>query len=298
MTDEVVFLMGKAHEQAEDFRAAEKLYARYANSAKQPSRRIKVLVRLAVARVELGDEAGARDALERAVSQHKTHLRQLDERGRYFGARAHFLQAQRILNEFEQIKVEGDVKQLSARLKRKAELLKRASAALLDTAKLGVAEWTTASLYQVGSIYESFAKSLVNSPAPANLTAEQAEEYRMQIDEFVVPIEEKSIEAYESGYQKALDLGIFNAWTAKMREALGRLNTEMYPPLTEVGFRLRSESGSRLPQLISTTRRNPEGQSQEYLMGAPAAPATKAAAAPGNSKPDVPARVSVSQERR
>ena len=280
MTDEVTFLMGKAHEQAEDWRSAQTLYARYASSAKSPSRRVEALVRLAVARVELGDEPGAREALDRAVSQHKTHLRALDDRGKYFGARAHFMQAERILAEFEQIKVEGDVKQLSSRLKRKADLLKRASAALLDTAKLGVAEWTTASLYQVGSIYESFAKSLVNSPSPPNLTAEQAEEYRMQIDEFVVPIEEKSIEAYESGWNKALELGIFNAWTAKMREALGRLNGEMFPPLSEVGFRLRAEDSGPLPQLIASTRRTDAGASREYLMAAPApAAATPRAAA-------------------
>jgi tetratricopeptide (TPR) repeat protein len=292
-SDEATFLMGKAHEQAEDWRAAERLYARYASTAKLPSRRIEALVRLAVARVELGDEPGARDALERAVKEHKLHQRALDDRGRYFGARAHFMHAQRILAEFEQIKIEGDVKQLSGRLKRKADLLKRASSALLDTAKLGVAEWTTASLYQVGSIYESFARSLVNSPAPENLTPEQAEAYRMQIDEFVVPIEEKSIEAYESGYQKALELGIFNAWTAKMREALGRLNTEMYPPLSEVGFRLRTEGAGRLPGLIATTRRTDTGKSQDYLIAAPAASPT-----PSSQAPSRPARDRVSQVGR
>jgi hypothetical protein len=190
------------------------------------------------------------------------------------------MQAQRILAEFEQIKIEGDASKLAQRLKRKADLLKRASSALLDTAKLGVAEWTTASLYQVGSIYESFAKALVNSPAPSGLSPEQAEEYRMQIDEFIVPIEEKSIEAYESGYRKALDLGIFNAWTAKMREALGRLNTEMYPPLSEVGFKLRSEASGRMPRLIPATRRTEGGQSQDYLM-APPAPASPVRAEPG-----------------
>ncbi len=268
-TDEVTFLMGKAHEQAEDWRAAQALYARYASSAKLASRRIEALVRLAVARVELGDEKGARDALERAVAQHKTYQRTLDERGKYFGARTHFMQAQRILAEFEQIKIEGDVKLLGQRLKRKAELLKRASTALLDTAKLGVAEWTTASLYQVGSMYESFAQALMSSPAPSTLSAEQAEEYRMQIDEFVVPIEEKSIEAYESGWLKALELGIFNAWTAKMREALGRLNTEMYPPLSEVGFRLRTEGGRTLPKLIPSTRRTVAGKSEDFLIAAP-----------------------------
>jgi outer membrane protein assembly factor BamD (BamD/ComL family) len=269
LADEVTFLMGKAHEHAQDWRSAQTLYARYSASAKLPSRRIEALVRLAVTRVELGDEGGARDALDRAVREHKAHRRALDDRGRYFGARAHFMLAERVLAEFEQIKIEGDVKQLSQRLARKADLLKRASAALLETAKLGVAEWTTASLYQVGSIYESFARALVNSPAPANLTPEQAEQYRTQIDEFVVPIEEKSIEAYESGWNKALELGIFNAWTAKMREALGRLNTEMYPPLAEVGFKLRSEAGTRLPELIATTRRTSSGQSQQYLIAAP-----------------------------
>jgi cellulose synthase operon protein C len=269
-SDEVTFLMGKAHEQAEDWRAAEALYSRYAAGAKLPSRRIESLVRLAVARVELEDERGAREALERAVQQHKTYLRTLDDRGKYFGARAHFMQAERVLSEFEQIKIEGDVKLLGQRLKKKADLLKRASTAFLETAKLGVAEWTTASLYEVGSIYESFAQSLMNSPAPPTLSAEQAEDYRTQIDEFVVPIEEKSIEAYESGWLKAQELGIFNAWTAKMREALGRLDTEVYPPLSEVGFRLRSEGGGRLPDLIPATRRSDAGKSLEFLIAAPA----------------------------
>ncbi|MEY2936402.1 MAG: hypothetical protein RL033_7151 [Pseudomonadota bacterium] len=268
--DEVTFLMGKAHEQAEDWRAARNLYQRYATSAKLPSRRIEASVRLAVACVELGDERGARDALERAIKEHKANARALDDRGKYFGARAHFMQAQRTLAEFEEIKIEGDVKQLGQRLKRKAELLKKASTALIDTAKLGVAEWTTASLYQVGFIYESFAKSLSGSPPPPNLTAEQADEYRQQIDEFVVPIEEKSIEAYESGWLKARELGIYNAWTAKMREALGRLNTEMYPPLSEIGFRLRSEGARRLPDLIPSTRRTEAGASRDFFMTSPA----------------------------
>ena len=51
----------------------------------------------------------------------------------------------------------------------------------------------------------------------------------VQPDVFVVPIEERSLDAYENGWKKAIDLGIYNQWTAKMREALGRLNAELYP---------------------------------------------------------------------
>jgi tetratricopeptide (TPR) repeat protein len=270
-SDEVTFLMGKAHENAEDWRSAAALYERYAESAKAPSRRIEALVRLALARVELGDEPKARDALAQAMKQHKTHQKSLDDRGKYFGAKAHYLAAQRILAEYEKIKIEGNADDLKRRLKSKAELLKRAATALLETAQLGVAEWTTAALYQVGFIYESFAQALLESPPPDTLTPEQREQYQMQIDEFVVPIEEKGLEAYESGWLKALDLGIYNAWTAKMREALGRLNTELYPPLREIGFELRSQGPRAFPQLIAGIRRGDNGSSQAYFISPPPA---------------------------
>jgi TolA-binding protein len=291
-SDEVTFLMGKAHENAEDWRSAASLYERYAQGAKLPSRRIEALVRLALARVELGDESGAKDALAQAMKQNKQSQKSLDDRGKYFGAKAHYLAAQRILAEFEKIKIEGDADDLKRRLKAKADLLKRAATALLETAQLGVAEWTTAALYQVGFIYESFAQALLNSPPPPSLTPEQREQYQMQIDEFVVPIEEKGLEAYESGWLKALDLGIYNAWTAKMREALGRLNTELYPPLREIGFELTSQGPRAFPGLIAGTRRGDNGSSQAYLITPPPAPKQKQKA------PAEPARSASAAEAR
>ena len=128
-------------------------------------------------------------------------------------------------------------------------------------AEIGAAEWTTAALYQIGVTYESFSKALLNSPPPANLNAEEKDLYQQSIDEFVVPIEERSLEAYESGWHKAIELGIFNSWTAKMREALGRLNSELYPPLKEQGFEIRSQGPAPLPPLIDATRRNTGGRS-------------------------------------
>ena len=148
--------------------------------------------------------------------------------------------------------------------------MKKAADTFLETAEMGVAEWTTAALYQIGVTYESFSKALLSSPPPSNLSAEQKDLYAQQIDEFVVPIEEKSLEAYESGWQKAIELGIFNQWTAKMREALGRLNTELYPPLKEVGFAIRSSGPSPLPPLIGAPRRSRDGRSTKYLVPAPA----------------------------
>jgi hypothetical protein len=176
------------------------------------------------------------------------------------------MQGEVILKKFQDVKIEGDVKQLKSRLKTKSELLKKAAETFLSTAEIGAAEWTTAALYQIGVTYESFSKALLNSPPPANLSADEKELYQQSIDEFVVPIEERSLEAYESGWHKAIELGIFNSWTAKMREALGRLNSELYPPLKEQGFEIRSQGPSQLPPLIDATRRGGGGRSDKFLL--------------------------------
>jgi tetratricopeptide (TPR) repeat protein len=271
--DEVTFLMGKAHEKAGKLKDAEKLYDRYSRSARSLDAQVEALVRLAI--VRKADERGASGSLDRAVQIYSQRKGQLGPRGKYWAAKARYMQGEAILARYEAVKIEGDVKQLKSRLKKKSELLKKAADAFLSTAEMGVAEWTTAALYQIGFTYESFTKALLTSPPPAGLSDADKELYTMSIEEFVVPIEERGLEAYESGWKKALELGIFNEWTAKMREALGRLNSELYPPLREIGFVLRSRGPLPLPPLIPGLRRSDKGQSQAYLM--PARPESNSA---------------------
>lgn len=270
---EVTFLMGKAHEKAEKWKDAEKVYARYANETRDPNAEIEALVRLAV--VRKGDAAGQARALKQAMDVHKLHKGQLSDSGKYFAAKARYMQGEAVLVKFEQVTIEGDVKQLKQRLKTKSNLLKQAAETFLDTSKMGVAEWTTASLYQIGFTYEAFSQALLNSPPPENLSADEKDLYSQAIDEFVIPIEESSLEAYESGWLKAVELGIFNSWTAKMREALGRLNSELYPPLSEIGFELRSKGPLPMPALIEGTRRGQQGQSEVFLIETPSGRAEK-----------------------
>jgi TolA-binding protein len=261
---EATFLMGKAHEAAEKWKDAERLYLSYATSAPNPSRRIEAWVRLALVRKD--DPRGRERALDEAMKVHGAYKQRLDDKGKYFAAQARYLAGTRYVAEFDTVTIEGDVKQLSSRLKKKSQLLKKAAEEFIEASKMGVAEWTTASLYQIGHTYESFSRSLLDSPPPQGLSQDDAELYRQSIDEFVVPIEERSIEAYESGWAKAVELGIFNEWTAKMRTALGRLSSEAYPPLEEVGFSVRSKGPLPLPPLVVGLRRKPDGTSAPYAM--------------------------------
>jgi cellulose synthase operon protein C len=271
--DEVVFLMGKAHEKAGKKKEAEALYDQYSKNARSVNGQIEALVRLAT--VKSDDERGAAAALDRAIHIYTQNKNRLSDSGKYYAAKARYMQGEAVLARYEAVKIEGDVKQLKARLKQKSELLKKAAETFLSTAEMGVAEWTTASLYQIGFTYESFSKALLGSPPPDKLSDQEKELYKESIDEFVVPIEERSLEAYESGWQKAIELGIFNSWTAKMREALGRLNAELYPPLKETGFKLRSRGSTAMPALIDGTRRTSTGGSEKFLIAPPAGKAEK-----------------------
>lgn len=260
--DEVVFLMGRAHQNAGRDRDAIDLYRKYlAKVPKNQDHRVQGYVLLAKALVKDNQAKQADEALKTAVTLGKQLKGHLGADGKYAAAQARYMQGERVLARFEEIKIEGDVKQLKTRLKQKAELLKEAATIFLDTVSFSVAEWSTAALYQIGHIYEAFAKSLRESPAPSNLSDADKELYNQQIEEFVVPIEEKSLDAYENGWKKAMELGIYNQWTAKMRDALGRLNAEMYPPFKEIGFEVRSEGPSPLPALIEAPKREkPKGK--------------------------------------
>ncbi|HWL88469.1 MAG TPA: tetratricopeptide repeat protein [Polyangiaceae bacterium] len=254
-SEEVVFLMGQAHQNAGRQREAADLYHRYLSKTKNPDRRVQGYVLLALAQIQANDERGAEDSLKQAVTLGKRYKGELGPEGRYAAARARYLQGERVLNKYDKIQIQGDTRQLSARLKEKAELLKEASTVFLDTVSLGVAEWTTAALYQIGYAYESFAKALREAPVPPHLSDPDKEAYSQKIEEFVVPMEERALDSYENGWKKALDIGIYNRWTAKMREALGRLNAELYPPLRETGLDVRTVSPAPLPALFDAPHR-------------------------------------------
>ncbi len=270
--DEVVFQMGRAHQNAGRNKEATELYKRYIARSKNQDHRVQGYVLLALAQLKINDEKGAEASLEAAVQIGKHKRGELGADGKYAAARARYMEGERVLSRFERIQIQGDVKQLSQRLKQKAELLKQASAIFLDTVSLGVAEWSTAALYQIGHTYEAFAKSMRDAPPPPNLGEEEKQAYTTQIEEFVVPIEERSLDAYENGWKKAVDLGIYNQWTAKMREALGRLNGELYPAFREIGFDVRSQGPAAFPALIDAPRRGPLETPAKVAPGAPPPP--------------------------
>ena len=258
--EEVYFLLGKAQEAQKRYREAADTYRQYLKSGKNADRKIEAQTRLGKMLAAAGDADGADKAYATAAKAG----RKADSAGaRYFAAEARFQQGDAALAAFEKVKIEGDIAGLRKRLAHKSELLRKAAEIYGDVVEYRVSEWVTAALYKIGQSYELFAESLRSAPVPPNLNEAEEQAYRDELAKFIVPIEERALEAYESGYRKALELHVFNTWTQKQREALTRLNDVEYPPLREAGAGLAEAQLLPLPAPISELRRTPPGTSTQ-----------------------------------
>ncbi|AKF09127.1 tetratricopeptide repeat protein [Sandaracinus amylolyticus] len=284
--DEVSFMLARAHEGAERWAEAARVYTEYARRSRNPDRDVEAQTRLAQVLLRAEDRAGADRALQQAVRTGRGALRRLGERGRYWLAQARYLQGELVLREFETVQIAGPVDGLRQRLERKSQLLRDASTAFAEVVELRVAELVTAALFQIGRSYELFAQSLREFEVPPNLTEEEDQAYRDQLAMFIIPIEEQALQAYEGGYQQAIELRIFNSWTAQLREGLTRLNDVQYPPFREMGADIVEGVPLPPPQPLDGLRR-----------GEPAAP-ENAPAATTTPTPSTPTSGEATQGER
>jgi TolA-binding protein len=253
--DAALLLLGRSYEAQEKWDAAADTYRRYAREGKSFDRRVEADTRLATVLLKKGDVRGAERALASASQAGGKNGARLNE-GKYFAAQARFMQGDRVLAEMDAIKIEGEPRTLGKRLEKKAELLRKASSLYLEVVELRVAEWVTAALFKIGRSYELFAEGLRSAPVPSGLSEEEEQSYRDQLGSFIVPIEEKALEAYESGYQKALELEVLNKWTEELRSGLTRLNEVQYPPLRELGVESVSDPPLAQPPMLLGLRRS------------------------------------------
>lgn len=232
--DDVTFLLGRAQEASARWRDAAGTYRDYVRRSRNLDRKVEAQTRVALVLAQAGDDEGAAAALEKAVRLGRRHRRRLTE-GLYFAAQARYLQGDAVLRRYEAIAIAGDSEGLRERLQEKSELLREAAEIYADVVGFNVAEWITASLYQIGRSYELFAEALREFELPEGLNEEEEQAYLDQLAMFIIPMEERALDAYAGGYQRAVELRIYNRWTASLREALTRLNDIEFPPLRESG---------------------------------------------------------------
>ena len=137
-------------------------------------------------------------------------------------------------------------RKLRKTLARKTDLLGKAQETYLSALEFNDAQWGTAALYRIGAVFEAYAITMRDNPVPKSLSESDQELYRNEVDNVVIDIEERAIERYRLGYEKALELQVYNEFTKKIREALGRLSPSSFPP--EAEQRGDRRIGDRVPE--------------------------------------------------
>jgi TolA-binding protein len=227
---EVAFRVGVVLAESGQREAAARSFLEFAQRYPGGPQAVEALSRAGAALVESGQERRAGEPLDKAVSLYKKGG---DKGAAGAAAHARYLQGEVIFHDFERVQLAADPKRLKRTLDEKSGLLEKAKNTYVDVVTFNDPEWATAALYRIGDAYERFAKALRDTPTPPNLSADEQQVYRDELEKFVVVVEEKSINAYKGGYKKALDLGVYNEFTQKLRQALGRLDDQEFPPEAE-----------------------------------------------------------------
>jgi hypothetical protein len=119
-------------------------------------------------------------------------------------------------------------------------LLDEARKVYLDVVGYRQPEWATASLLRIGQGYEAFAKALRGAQVPRELSSEEKRLYREELEKQVIVIEDKALDAYRSGFAKALEIGVYNKHTRALRVALSQLDQGEFPKDVEARPGLRA----------------------------------------------------------
>lgn len=142
----------------------------------------------------------------------------------YLGAMAKYKLNQPLYDEFAAIPLRQPLKQS---LGRKKLAMQKALDAYAKTAAIGVAEFTTASNYQIAEIYRKLAADLMASERPKGLSDLELEQYGILLEEQATPFEDKALDLYVANANLAKQ-NIYDDSVRKSFDALAKLSPGRY----------------------------------------------------------------------
>ncbi|HEY5928560.1 MAG TPA: tetratricopeptide repeat protein [Kofleriaceae bacterium] len=253
---DVAFNIGVVYQEAGQEGPAYTAFADYSRTYRSNGRRvIEAHTRAGLMSLKLGQLKRAKDDFATAQNLYKHANGKEKAEGKSWAAQARYNEGELIFREYEKITLDVKPAQLEKALKNKSKLLAEAEKVYSSVIDYNELKWATAAMYRVAQVYDQFAESLVNASTPKGLTKEQAEAYRMTLDTYVVNIQQKAVELFSAGYNKAIQMQVYDEYTAKIREALGRVAGDKFPPERESRGRERSADRPLNPDIVTEVAR-------------------------------------------
>ncbi|MHB1843824.1 MAG: tetratricopeptide repeat protein, partial [Deltaproteobacteria bacterium] len=107
---------------------------------------------------------------------------------------------------------------LKGQLKEKLKALPEVEKAYTQVLAIGDGDYGIAALTRIGFAYLDFAKNLTDSPDPKGLSPDLLDQYRAELENRALPLEDKGIEAIEKALQKSSELNVYDDWVLKAEE--------------------------------------------------------------------------------
>jgi tetratricopeptide (TPR) repeat protein len=188
------------------------------------NRRIEAQVQRGVCELESGKSEAAEASLRKAMAWYQ-NLIDKDEVDDYFPSQAQFFLGEIYRLHYESIILDAEKSTdlLAQDLEYKAEMLLSAQGHYLRAIRLGNGYWATASGQRVGGLYENFYDHLINTPAPRELNAEEADVYRQELRKKIRVLISKAINIYERTLEAAERIGASNPFVERTRESLRKM---------------------------------------------------------------------------
>jgi hypothetical protein len=145
-------------------------------------------------------------------------------RSRFLAATAQLALARPLFEAFAAVKL---VEPLQKSLRVKKSAMEQALAGYSHVIDYQVAETTTNASYHIAELHRRFARALLESERPANLNAEELEQYQLLLEEQAYPFEENALQVHEANVAR-IPAGLFDEWTKQSLAVLAQLRPARY----------------------------------------------------------------------
>ncbi len=140
-------------------------------------------------------------------------------------------------------------KRLERALLKKLGLIDGLTARYTAVLALGQADYGIAALYRIGEVYQEMATEIFSAQCPRALTDDQCGMYQAALQDKAMPLEDKSIEAFNTVLRKAYELRVYNEWLLKAQKALSKSEPTRFPKEHRVPL-MQSEATFEKPSLM------------------------------------------------
>ena len=132
--------------------------------------------------------------------------------------------------QFARVKLALPQRQLEVNLQRKLAMLKELEKDYGHVVNLGSGEWGLGAIYKTATTYRTMALEVAQAPVPAELSAEQVDQYRAEIEkQMVKPFNEKALAMAVQCLDKSQEFNLLSSWTPKCYSLASELEPSRYP---------------------------------------------------------------------